>query len=95
MAQYSIRVELKGDPPAEKYEELHALMGRMGFEQTVTGVDSHGNNKEFPLPHATYFGSSNDACSSVRDAVSGSVKAIIQKEIVVFVVDVGTWAISY
>lgn len=95
MARYSIRVELKGDPPAEDYENLHALMAEMGFEQTVTGVDNQGNNKTFPLPHATYFGSSDDDCSTVRDAVSGSVKATIQKEIIVFVVQVGTWAISY
>jgi hypothetical protein len=70
-------------------------MGEVGFAQIVTGVDNQGNNKTFPLPHATYFGSSDDDCSTVLDAVSRSVKVVIQKEIIVFVVQVSTWAVSY
>jgi hypothetical protein len=95
MPNYAIRVELKGDPPAEDYERLHALMAKRGFLQTVSGVDKQGNKKKFPLPHATYYGSSEDDCSVVRDSLSRAIKAEIQKGIIVFVVEARTWAIGY
>ena len=95
MANYGVRVELRGDPPAEDYEILHALMSEMGFRQTVVGVDSQGANKTFRLPHATYYGSSIDDCSTVRDTLSSLIKTRIQKEIIVFVVQVYAWAIGY
>jgi len=95
MANYAVRVELRGDPPAEDYESLRALMAEMGFGQTVVGVDSQGANKKFCLPHATYYGSSDDDCSTVRDSLSSLIKTRIQKEIIVFVVQAYTWAIGY
>jgi hypothetical protein len=64
MANYAVRLELRGDPPAGDYESLHALMTEMSFVRTVVGVDSQGANKTFPLPRASYYGSSEDDCST-------------------------------
>jgi len=95
MPNYAIRVELRGNPSAEEYANLHELMARRGFQQTVAGVDNQGSSKRFALPHATYYGSSDSDCSSVRDSLSQAIKAQIQSDIVVFVVQSATWAIGY
>lgn len=92
MPNYAIRVELKGNPSEERYENLHALMARCGFGRTVTGVDKRGNQSTVDLPHATYYGSSASDCASVRDSVTEAIKAEIQQGIVVFVIQAETWA---
>jgi hypothetical protein len=94
MPNYAIRVELKGDPPAERYESLHALMAQKGFHQIIAGVDTQGNKRNFALPHAMYYGASVNDCPSVRDSLSAAIKAQIQKDIIVFVVQAETWAIG-
>jgi hypothetical protein len=93
MADFAIRVELRGDPSAETYEELHALMSAKGFERTVTGFDLKGNAGAFDLPHALYYGSSTDSCSAVAESVAKDVRAQIQKNIIVFAVQAETWAL--
>lgn len=95
MPNYAIRVELRGDPSSEEYETLHALMARKGFKQTIDGLDTEGNKKRFNLPHAVYYGSSEDSCSTVRDSVRKAVKAEVQDDIIVFVVQAETWALGW
>jgi hypothetical protein len=92
MPNYAIRVELRGNPPAERYESLHALMARRGFGRTVTGVDRQERPSTVDLPHATYYGSSASDCLSLRDSIAAAIRAEIQQEIVMFVVQVATWA---
>ena len=67
-------------------------MAKRGFKRTVTGVDVQGNRLTVDLPHATYYGSSSNNCSAVRDTVSAAIKAEIQKDIVMFVLPAETWA---
>lgn len=94
MPDYAVRVELRGNPPAERYQILHSLMARKGFAQTIAGVDSQNNQRRFNLPHAVYYGASGADCSAVRDSVVGSVKSEVQQDITVFVVQVQTWALG-
>jgi hypothetical protein len=93
MADFAIRVELRGNPSFETYEKLHALMANKGFMQTVSGVDLQGNHNTFNLPHAVYYGSSLDSCSAVAESVAQAVKAQIQKDIMVFAVKAETWVL--
>jgi hypothetical protein len=93
MADFAIRVELRGDPSAETYEELHVLMAEKGFKQTVSGVDLKGNEGKFNLPHAMYYGSSTASCSMVAESVAKAVKAQIQENFIVFAVQSETWAL--
>lgn len=86
MPNYAIRVELRGNPSAERYESLHTLMVQRGFGRTVKGVTTQGNKSNVDLPHATYYGSSENYCSSVRDSVAAAIRAEIQQNIVMFVV---------
>jgi hypothetical protein len=94
MAYYAIRVELKGNPTYQEYQTLHALMARMGFSQTIDGVDTRGNQRAFDLPHAVYYGSSQADVGTVRTSVATAVKAQVQNDIIVFVVQAATWAIG-
>jgi hypothetical protein len=92
MPNYAIRVELRGNPSTERYESLHALMATHGFGRTVTGVDKAGNSTTVDLPHATYYGSSDSDCPSLRDSIAASIRNKVQQAIVVFVVQSQTWA---
>jgi hypothetical protein len=94
MPNFAIRVELRGNPTREQYDTLHALMARKGFLQTVDGVDSQGKAKRFALPHATYYGASTASCGAVRDDVGAAIRAQIQNDIIVFVVQAETWALG-
>ena len=67
-------------------------MAQYGFQRTVTGVNSQGNSVTVDLPHATYYGSSNSDCSSLRDTIAAAIRAEIQQGIVIFVVQAQTWA---
>jgi|HubBroStandDraft_5_1064220.scaffolds.fasta_scaffold14347_9 hypothetical protein len=93
MANFAIRVELKGDPSAETYEELHTLMEGKGFDRTIAGVDLKGNSGIFDLPHAVYYGASTDSCSAVAESVAKAIKAEIQSNIIVFAVEATHWAL--
>ena len=57
MANYTLRIELLGNPSQDVYADLHARMQRGGFSQTITGTTSNGQSVTKPLPHATYYGS--------------------------------------
>jgi hypothetical protein len=94
MADYAVRVELRGYPSAEEYQTLHSLMARKGFAQTIAGVDAQGTQKRFNLPHAVYYGSSVADCRTVRDSIIKSVKSEVQTDIIVFVVQAQTWTIG-
>jgi hypothetical protein len=79
MPNYAVRVELRGNPPAKRYDALHALMAKRGFGRTVTGVDKQGNSSTVDLPHATYYGSSDSDCLSLFDSVSAAIRNEIQQ----------------
>lgn len=95
MADYAIRIELRGNPTREEYETLHALMSRKGFYQTISGSDTLGNRRSFDLPHAVYYGASTASCGAVRDAVRSAVKAEVQADIIVLVVEAANWALGW
>jgi hypothetical protein len=94
MPDYAIRVELRGNPSADEYQTLHSLMGRKGFAQTIAGVDRSGSRRHFSLPHAVYYGSSPSNCAAVRDSVLSSVKAEVQRDVIVFAVQAETWCLG-
>lgn len=94
MADYAIRVELRGNPSAATYDTLHQVMRRLGFGQGIDGVTPQGTAQKFALPHAVYYGSSQHSCEVIRDMVLKAVKSYVQQEVLVFVVQTLTWAIG-
>jgi len=89
MSAYTVRVELKGDPSEEDYENLHKLMKKLGYGRTVTG------KQERDLPHATYYGESSSSASDVSETVCKRVQEEIQNKILVFVAKTETWALGW
>jgi hypothetical protein len=51
MPTNSIRAELKGDPSAERYERLHGLVTKQGFERAVMARTSKGFRRLSALRH--------------------------------------------
>jgi hypothetical protein len=90
MAYFTVRVELKGDPSFQQYENLHALMARLGFGRTVT---SEGGT--YDLPHATYYGVSLKTASEARDLVRDNVRRAIQDKFLVYVAETTLWALGW
>lgn len=95
MPNYAIRVELRGAPTAQQYQNLHVLMRNMGFLLTVRGAAADGSMSDFNLPHGIYFGASMLDCATVRTTVTNAIKAQIQPEVMVFVVESVTWAMGW
>jgi hypothetical protein len=95
MAKYGIRVQLMGDPTAEEYGTLHAIMANYGFNRTVDGVDTAGKAKTFTLPHGLYYGLNDGAINAVRNAIVADVKFQVQQDIRVFVMDVNIWSYGW
>lgn len=85
MAAYTIRVELRGNPTFERYESLHKLMEGLGFKRWIVMANSTGKYTAQDLPHATYYGDSMQAASSLLSSVVDAIRAKIQQDIVVFV----------
>jgi hypothetical protein len=67
MSVYIARIELKGEPPKAKYDELHAAMAGMCFLRTMA---TRAGNKE--LPQATYC---NMSCTETLDVVAKRINA--------------------
>jgi hypothetical protein len=93
MPNYTIRVELKGNPTYLEYQRLHAAMSKLGFNQTIGGTTTTGQTATWNLPHALYYGFSNGNVGDVRD-ISVQVARNIQSGVVVFVAQTENWAIG-
>jgi hypothetical protein len=91
MAQYFIRVELKGYPSGENYENLHALMANNNWSQTVTGM-SNGKSVLVNLPYATYQGTSDKGAFVRADALKTTIIDQVWKNPIVLAMVVTRWA---
>lgn len=58
------RVELRGKPTYEDFENLHAAMAKAYFTRTIVGDDG----TTYDLPHATYQSESYATVKGARDA---------------------------
>ena len=88
MANFTIRVQLMGDPSSDEYDQLHNEMSSLGFRRTVKGASRVVN-----LPHGLYYGSSDRSASVVRDTVAAAAKRV-QPKVKVFVAETETWSAS-
>jgi hypothetical protein len=87
MDAYVVRVELRGDPPRDVYEKLHALMAENGFGQVIKGIHTVTKApQESVLPHATYYGVLNLTTEVIRNQLVKQITEEIQPGIVMLVV---------
>jgi hypothetical protein len=93
MANFTVRIELVGDPTEPVYKDLHERMKVGGFLQAVRGVDSKGDNVVVKLPHATYFGSTTATAKEVREWAIAHAREAWGRS-VIFVAETTDWAAS-
>ena len=88
MKRFTIRVELKSDPTFPKYEALNLQMAKIGFMNTVEGATGPTT-----LPHAIYYGQSEDDIDAVLEAVISAAHRI-DSNLLIFVAETVKW-VSY
>jgi hypothetical protein len=80
MAEFTTRVLLSGNPPAEVYDKLHKAMKKKGFSRVIKG----DNGAYFWLPHAEYNRSTSVSRSQVlTDAQAAADTVSTSNEILV------------
>ena len=89
MALIFIRVELRGDPSKQDYENLHAYMEKNNWPRKITG--SRG---ESTLPHAMYQGNSETDAASIANALRTGIEAYVWTHAIVLVIAAQTWAMN-
>jgi hypothetical protein len=94
VALYFIRVELRGTPTSETYDNLHELMTGKGWSQSIAGTTSEGKAVTVELPHAVYTGHSNEAALPLANALKKSISTEVWKNVIVLGIEGTNWGQS-
>jgi hypothetical protein len=89
MAHLFIRVELRGSPSFQDYENLHAYMENKNWYRTIQGTAG-----ESSLPHAMYHGHSETGISEITSALRNGIEANVWSQAVVLVMSTQNWSMS-
>lgn len=89
MAQMFIRIELRGDPSKQDYDNLHAYMEKNNWYRKIIG--SAG---ESTLPHAMYQGSSENSASSIATALKKGIEANVWTRAIALVISAQAWGMD-
>ena len=87
MPMFFCRVELRGNPPSDAYERLHAFMQAAGFYRNI----SDSASRKFQLPHAMYFVNGQYVLANVQDAALKAARQV-QQDILVLTVQAADWS---
>ena len=84
------RVELRGDPTWENYNQLHALMKGKHWNQYLPG---YPNN---PMPHAMYQGTFTNEpdLTAVANALRKDIETNVWTQAIVLLIKQADWAQS-
>jgi hypothetical protein len=91
MPGYFVRIELRGNPAAENYTALHALMNSYGFCQSAP---AQGRITPITLPHAMYFGQSAEQPANLASSLRTAIEARVWTSAVVLTIDWSAWGLS-
>lgn len=89
MAHLFIRVELRGSPSWQDYENLHAYMENKNWYRTIQGTAG-----ESSLPHAMYHGDSDTGISEITSALRNGIEANVWSQAIVLVMSTQNWSMS-
>jgi hypothetical protein len=84
-----IRVELRGTPSWQDYENLHAYMEKNNWHRTI-----QGNAGQSVLPHAMYHGQSENDISTITSALRKGIEANIWTQAIVLTISAETWSME-
>lgn len=89
LAQLIIRVELRGNPSAKDYENLHAYMHNNNWSREIQGTAG-----ESALPHAMYQGNYDQDITDLTSALRRGIQAKVWTQAVVLVISAQTWSME-
>jgi hypothetical protein len=78
MAHLFIRVELRGNPSRQDYENLHAYMEKNHWYRKIQGTAG-----ESTLPHAMYQGNSENDISTITNALRKGIETNVWTQAIV------------
>ena len=84
-----IRVELRGDPSKQDYDNLHAYMEKNNWYRRI-----RGSAGESALPHAMYQGNSEAASLAVASALKAGLEANVWTRAIVLVISAQEWGMA-
>jgi hypothetical protein len=89
MAHLFIRVELRGSPSLQDYENLHAYMEKNNWHRKIQGTAGESN-----LPHAMYHGNSENNITAITTALRQGIQTNIWSQVIVLVISAQTWSME-
>jgi hypothetical protein len=89
LAHLFIRIELRGSPSGQDYDNLHAYMEKNNWHRKITG--SAG---ESTLPHAMYHGDCDKELSAIASALRTGIQTNVWKQAVILVMSAENWAMN-
>jgi hypothetical protein len=89
LAHLFIRIELRGSPSREDYENLHAYMEKNNWHRKIQGTVG-----ESILPHAMYHGNSDNDISTITSALRQGIQANVWTKAIVLVISAQTWSME-
>jgi len=89
MAHLFIRVELRGSPGWQDYENLHAYMEKNNWYRKIQGTSGASS-----LPHAMYHGDSENDILAITSALRKGVQSNVWSQAIVLVISAQTWSME-
>jgi hypothetical protein len=89
LAHIFIRVELRGTPSKQAYDNLHAYMEKNNWFRTIQGTAG-----ESTLPHAMYQGNSDKNVSAIAGALRKGIQANVWTKAIVLIISAQAWAMD-
>lgn len=89
LAHLFIRVELRGTPSGQDYENLHAYMENNNWHRNIEGTAGQS-----VLPHAMYQGNSDKDISGVTSALRKGIQTNVWTQAVVLIIAAQTWSME-
>jgi len=89
LAHLFIRIELRGTPSGQDYENLHAYMEENNWHRKIEGTAG-----ESTLPHAMYHGNSDHDVTTITGALRKGIQAKVWTQAVVLIISAQTWSME-
>lgn len=89
LAHLFIRVELRGTPSSQDYDNLHAYMENNNWYRKIQGTAG-----ESTLPHAMYHGNSDKDISAITSALRNGIQTNVWTQAVVLIMSAQTWSME-
>jgi hypothetical protein len=89
MAHLFIRVELRGNPSWQDYDNLHTFMEKNRWYRKIQGTAG-----ESALPHAMYHGNSDNDISTITNALRKGIETSVWNPVIVLIISAETWSMA-